>query len=399
MVSPVDVRKYESALFVEHLGHETMSSYAYINAKCCSADILAHSKDPVFVDLCCGTGSMSRQAKMMGFKTVISVDVNEEYNPDFCCDILDIDERHPLCNKLDELIKEGRVIVMHCSPPCDQFSRMNTTGFRDVIGAMKVVEKAVEIMSRYSKVWTLENPQTGLLWTQPFAKKTFEHFHDFDYCAYGSITKKCTRFAFSSEEFKDMIVPRMCSSRGTCPSCFLDPVTNRMRHTSMNDMGYNERIAIPSQLCVVLISTFRKMSPIVAEYFAKSVMAHEKTHKKRPMYKEDDTEDSESDGISDSDSDKWEGREVETAVDRRGTGRGVEYFVKWKGCGDEDNRWVPSSFVSEEVKQEYRFTYKTVKKMEKRQKKAATDCVLAQLMEKMEEMKGQMDALCAMRGT
>lgn len=369
----------------------------YLAAKCTSAAIRSFSNDPVFVDMCCGTGSMSKQALRMGFKTVITVDMNDSFSPDFCCDILDVHDGHPFFTKLDEFVKEGRVIVMHCSPPCDQFSRMNTTGDRDLIGAMKVVEKAVDIMCKYSQVWTLENPQTGLMWSQPYAKATFEHYHDFDYCAYGSITKKCTRFAFSSKEFKDLVVPRKCSSRETCPSCYLDPVTNRMRHTCMTVMTYEDRIAIPSQLCVVMMSAFRKMTPIVAEKFANTLMQHEmrtKTAetKKRPMYKEVDTE-SESDTES-----EWD--EVETLLDRRGKGRGVEYLVKWKGCGDEENRWVAAKFITVAAKQDYkaackhrRFCFaKEKKKEKKRAKMDKNDTVLAQLLEEMRKIRAQMRA-------
>jgi hypothetical protein len=293
-------------------------------------DVRSFARDPVFVELCSGTKSMSVQALRMGFKTVVTLDRENDYSPDYCCDIMDVDGDHPFLKKMNDFVKEGRVIVMHASPPCNEFSRMNTTGVRDIARAIAIVKKCVTIMKSFTNVWTLENPRTGCLWEQPFAQNTFNHFHDFDYCRYGGIMRKATRIVFSSQTFKDSIVPLICTSRNSCMSCYVDPQTNRLRHTNMTELPYEERIAIPSQLCVVLLSSFRARAMEEATTLADALVA---------FAHEPDADTS------------W--YELDKILDSRGTGRCVEYFISWKGYGEEENMWVASKHICKVAKKQY----------------------------------------------
>lgn len=262
-----------------------MSAKQYIAAGCSSDMLRRHAFHPVFVDLFCGEGSMSNQAARMGFKTVLTLDWDESCSPDFCCNILKVHDEHVFIKRMEALIAEGYIIVMHASPPCDQFSKMNTTGQKDIKKAMRIVEKSVEIMKRFSQIYTLENPMTGTLWDQPFSKSNFKIFHDVDYCAYGAIIRKTTRIVFSKKGFKRSVLPLRCPSQDQCLSCFRDPRTGRRRHTSMTELGYNERICIPPQLCVVLLSASLERAKRIANDIADKMDAMPLCKRPRPVYK------------------------------------------------------------------------------------------------------------------
>jgi hypothetical protein len=38
--------------------------------------------------------------------------------------------------------------------------------------------------------------------------------------------------------------------------------------------------------------------------------------------------------------------EVEQVLDQRKRGRGIQYLIKWKGYGHEENTWEPASNLS-----------------------------------------------------
>lgn len=337
-----------------------MSASKYLAAGCTPDLVRNKANDPVFVDLFSGTGSMAVQAARMGFKSVITLDKNPDSDADFCCDILEMEDDHPFYVKMDSFIEEGRMILMHSSPPCDAFSRMNTLPIAeaDIENALKMVETADAIMKRYARVYSLENPDTGSLWGYPYAKDNFKDYHVVDYCAYGGIMRKSTRFVFSSSELRDMIDPKRCpEDKRNCPACFLDPNTNRMRHTLMVDVGYEERISIPPQLCSVLVGAMRRLSATVAERIADEMEAMatpESLKRSRPQYdNEDDRSEADADADDDSEGEE-EWAEVESILDKRGTGRGTFYLVKLKENPDAEPKWYPCNEVAPSARKEYR---------------------------------------------
>lgn len=88
-----------------------------------TSSIVSHKK-LVFVELFKGTGSMFHIADMMShFSHIYTLDVNPECHADFTCDI-----REPIEveTTLQKLLSNGFIIIMHASPPCNAFSRMNT---------------------------------------------------------------------------------------------------------------------------------------------------------------------------------------------------------------------------------------------------------------------------------
>lgn len=223
-----------------------------------------HQDKMAFVELFKGTGSMSSHTHhFRSIKHVITLDKEASFEPTFVTDILDANAGSPFITKMDELVRDGYFIIMHASPPCNAFSRMNTTGSKndDVISdAMKLVEKAVLLMEKYSVMWCLENPATGSLWTQDFSKEKFVFTHDVDYCVYGGELKKNTRFVFSSFVAHELFTPRTCPGAASCAGGMINPETNRFAHLSWDRVSYHNRIAIPKQLCLNLLQAMVEAS-------------------------------------------------------------------------------------------------------------------------------------------
>ena len=135
---------------------------------------------PRLLELFSGTGSVGDVARELGYE-VISLD--RDMKATIQCDILDWDPN---------VYPSGYFDVIWASPPCTEYSRATTSGVRDIEGANKVVQKALDILEYYCpKNWMMENPQTGLLkdqlmmWGIPFK--------DIDYCRYGLPYRKRTR--------------------------------------------------------------------------------------------------------------------------------------------------------------------------------------------------------------
>ena len=244
-------------------------------------------KKLAFVELFCGTAAMTQHTVHFNIEKVLTVDKDEGCEPTFACDVGLIGS--PDCKfttYVDDLIKQGYVILMHASPPCNAFSRMNTTGARDITGSMVLVEKAVSIMKQYSAVWCLENPATGLLWDQSYSQEHLNIYADVDYCAYGGIIKKSTRFAFSSAALKNKFNPKVCPGRSTCTACIQNPVTRRFGHANWDNIGYSDRITIPPQLCMsilnILVAHALECIPPLVDYIRKKELGLVSMRSKKP---------------------------------------------------------------------------------------------------------------------
>jgi hypothetical protein len=109
----------------------------------------------------------------------------------------------------------GYFDVVWCSPPCEQYSRARTTGgLRDLDGADANVRRCFEIIDYLKpRVWILENPQTGLLPRRMDAIRPNLPYFDADYCAYGAVYRKRTRF-WTNRPMRGLL----CLGEGQCPS-------------------------------------------------------------------------------------------------------------------------------------------------------------------------------------
>ena len=129
---------------------------------------------PKMLDLFCGTGSVGRAYKKLGFD-VWTVDNDPRWTPDILVDVLEWDYKRDL--------RPGEFEVVAAGVPCTEYSRALTTRKRNLEGADRLVQRTLEII-RYLNPprWWMENPRHGLL-----PKRTFMEgipFADVDYCQY-----------------------------------------------------------------------------------------------------------------------------------------------------------------------------------------------------------------------
>jgi hypothetical protein len=222
------------------------------------------------IDMFCGTKSVSSIALKLAAKMplhcatlveVLTVDNDPATQPDVLCEIgKDTSE---LEERLDSFMQRGFMIVMHMSPPCEEFSIMKTTGKRDIASALRIVEAAIDIAEKYACAWTLENPATGKLWVGDITPTRLPAANQarVDYCSYGNMNLKPTTIAFSTP-VPDDFVARRCEGLGRCPACFRNHVTGRACHAlTLDDLRSRaDRIKIPPQLCSQIVMVLLRMA-------------------------------------------------------------------------------------------------------------------------------------------
>jgi len=138
------------------------------------------------LDLFCGTKSFTKQAKDMGYNTY-SVDILEQFNPTFCCDILEWDYKQ---------FPRGFFHIIWASPNCKDYSSLNflSKKVKDLTLSNQLVEKTIEIIEYFNpKYWYMENPDGGSLKDQDCITMNWLPHNTIDYCKYGHTTRKRTR--------------------------------------------------------------------------------------------------------------------------------------------------------------------------------------------------------------
>jgi hypothetical protein len=144
--------------------------------------------------------------------------------------------------ELEALVRDGCVIIMHGSPPCDQVSCMNTKGPKNrhfpakLAKSLRIFHAYVALANRYAVAWTLENPWTGHLWDKKWLREwlvpadrwladvpDIANTRVVDYCQFGKPNKKTTGIACSSEEMRNELPARRCPGPKTCRMCIVLP--------------------------------------------------------------------------------------------------------------------------------------------------------------------------------
>ena len=127
---------------------------------------------PHLLELFSGTGSIGRVFRDNGW-TVTSVDLEAKFEPDICCDVLEL---------TPEMIGT-RPDLVWASPPCTHYSMARAAAKtpRDLEGSDKLVQKVLDLVDFYGAPFFMENPW-GLLRHRPVVEGI--PMRVIDYCKY-----------------------------------------------------------------------------------------------------------------------------------------------------------------------------------------------------------------------
>ena len=117
---------------------------------------------PKILELFCGTKSVGRVFENAGWE-VISVDIEQKFQPTLCMSVLDIE--------LDRW-EPGTFDFVWASCPCTLFSTARTTGPAPDMGQAQLLTlHTVNLIRALSpKFWAIENPLLSSIWSLPCLK-------------------------------------------------------------------------------------------------------------------------------------------------------------------------------------------------------------------------------------
>ena len=210
------------------------------------------ANDIVVVELFSGRGEIAKIGSSILNSYYITIDVEEKRKPAYVADI-------GKWSKLDTASLKraigNRKVVLWASPPCEQYSAMNTTGIRNLELADDLVKMAFTI-SKKINAWAVvfENPATGMLHTRPIMterleKKALRYRYTVSYCQYGHPVRKKTHL-WSNRDLSALgFNPLSCDPK-TCRSTYYNCITGQHKHLLHYDdfHDYNARISVPPQL-------------------------------------------------------------------------------------------------------------------------------------------------------
>ena len=172
------------------------------------------------LELFSGAGSVGDVCKRLGCE-VVSLDRDME--ADIRTDIMEWDYRSYPTGSFD---------VIWSSPPCTEHSRAKTIGVRKLDEANGIVKRTLEITDYFNPTyWIMENPQTGLLKSQPFIAEL--PYNDLDYCKHGMAYRKRTRLWNNIEAW----TPRPLRKKATCLATSTSSVLSEARHSIWRPSG------------------------------------------------------------------------------------------------------------------------------------------------------------------
>jgi site-specific DNA-cytosine methylase len=155
------------------------------------------------LELFCGTKSVSKAVGDQ-FSEVISLDIEPQFNPTICANILDWDYK---------VFPPGYFHTIWASPPCQEFSCLNNARPEktpNLALADALVQRAIEIIDYFNpERFFIENPQTGTLKDRPYMEGI--PFVDIDYCQFADWGyRKRTRF-WTCVDANDTLCDGRCS--------------------------------------------------------------------------------------------------------------------------------------------------------------------------------------------
>lgn len=214
------------------------------------------------VELFAGTKSFSKVAKGRGYET-FTVELNEEFNPDLCKDILEL-QREDLPKKID---------VLWASPPCTTFSVASLRWYwvngkpknEKTWHGISMVLKTLDLIKEIQKdnpglIWFIENPR-GMLRKQDFMKDV--NRETVTYCQYGDFRQKPTDIWTN---FKEWTPRAMCSPGSSCHnSAKRGSDTGTQGIGGGGKKGARDRSRIPSEIFEEIFGQLNNNSYFVRE--------------------------------------------------------------------------------------------------------------------------------------
>jgi len=204
----------------------------------------------LFLELCSGTGEISKIASNILGCHYTTVDIDESRNPHIIADLTDWNEKNAI--ELSKIIERNDVFVWG-SPDCSEYSRMKTTGVRNFGKADMLVESMFKIANGIKAIGIImENPATGLLKERPVMEEyayMVPNVYTVNYCQYGSPVAKKTNL-WSSVDLEKYGFQALTCNKETCKSAYFNEETKRWNHILEYDdyTNYDRRISVPSQL-------------------------------------------------------------------------------------------------------------------------------------------------------
>ena len=156
-----------------------------------------------------GTGSVGKPWRAAGHD-VVSVDIDNKYQPEVCEDILTWNYQSQCCFD-----------TVWASVPCEQYSICRTRAKtpRNYKLADSLVAKTIEIIKYFQNLnpelaWFVENPDSSQLWSRAVAWDLYPRVR-LDYCCYNEPGyRKKTKIATNIQW-----TPRALCIPHSCPSC------------------------------------------------------------------------------------------------------------------------------------------------------------------------------------
>ena len=208
------------------------------------------------LDLCSGTGSVSKKALELGYE-VVSLDITDQYHsPTILADIMEWDYK--------TAYPRGYFDIVWGSPPCRTFSTCRRCHIGrslsreqyewDILNVgLPVVRRVQEIIEWFAPDrWYIENPQTGRLKDYMVGV----NHHDVDYCRYANYgIRKRTRIWTNDLEFEPKLCNKQCYRYQEQKRHLLNFAKNNLRRNGdLSCTTLAERYRVPPMLIEELIS-------------------------------------------------------------------------------------------------------------------------------------------------
>lgn len=199
------------------------------------------------LELFSGTESFSKVARARGHEC-FTIDIDKQFNPDLCKDILEIDVK--------EILMLFKPEVIWASPPCQTFSIASVSTHWDnhipksdkCKEAMKMIAKVLELIVLLKpKYYVIENPM-GMLRKMPIYE--ILNKDKVTYCQYGDERMKPTDLFHNIPNFN----PKCCKNGDSC-----HVAAPRGSKTGTQGLkGSVDRSKIPEALCLEIIKLIEK---------------------------------------------------------------------------------------------------------------------------------------------